>query len=55
MNFRDIPDFKLTEASLTISNYEEMKLLNRVLLTMFLTDLNSMFINDAALKFSETT
>jgi len=55
MNFRDIPDFKLTEASLTISNYEEMKLLNRVLLTMFLTDLNSMSINDAALKFSETT
>jgi hypothetical protein len=55
MNFRAIPDFKLTEASLTISNYEEMKLLNRVLLTMFLTDLNSMSINDAALKFSETT
>lgn len=33
MNFREIPDFKLQEASLTKANYDEMKLLNRILLT----------------------
>jgi hypothetical protein len=55
MNFRDMPDFKLSDASLKVSQYDEMKILNRILLTMFLSDLNCMSIKDASNKFSEAT
>lgn len=56
MQFNERPNFKLDEGSLTAGDYDEMKLLNRMLLTAFLGDVEDMVpLDEAAKKFSEVS
>jgi hypothetical protein len=45
----------LEESALTLRDYQDMREINRVLLTQFLIDIAETNIQEAAYKFSETS
>jgi hypothetical protein len=53
LKFRERANFKLDDGMLTLQDYDKMRLINRTLLTIFVSDLQEMALGLACQQFSE--